>query len=302
MQPYIFVGDSTSTPNQIGGVQEPAPNATLHYTGSAGENAGAGHIGRYVARYDWFGQARLFWGTLDVYAQQHTVDAYRFELGNVGDAGVVQRYIDDTLNNIDNCLARRVAYGIGADAPAKGSGPMTNMTNATTPYPSLYPLATSQEPNKSNAGLTVAVIARDDLFTSTDMTGVMSQLAPQKVNLEVVAPRIGQLNSGVTANASYITTSDIFYDAILIGSSANGTAPKLSMDEMSFVMEAYSHGKAIAALGSSGSDLLQALGIAGQPGIYSGEAFAVTGQVLDALSGPVRFPQRFPTDDTSQMC
>ncbi len=45
MQPYIYEGDQTSTPDDIGGVQEPGPNATLQYT-TQGEMAGMGPIGR----------------------------------------------------------------------------------------------------------------------------------------------------------------------------------------------------------------------------------------------------------------
>ena len=48
MQPYIYEGDSISTPNGIGGVQEPSQNATLAYT-TNGESAGSGPIGRYAA-------------------------------------------------------------------------------------------------------------------------------------------------------------------------------------------------------------------------------------------------------------
>ncbi len=48
MQPYIYEGDQTSTPNGIGGVQEPGQNATLEYT-TNGEMAGTGPIGRYVS-------------------------------------------------------------------------------------------------------------------------------------------------------------------------------------------------------------------------------------------------------------
>ena len=244
----------------------------------------------------------MFWGSLDIYAQQHTVDAYRFELGNVGNPPVVQAYIDNTLNPIDNCLARRVAYGVGATLPAIGSGPRTNLTNATTPYPSLYPLATSQEPNKSNEGLQVAIIANDTLTTTADTQAMMTLLSAQKVSLAVVAPRIGELKTGVTANASFITTSDIFYDAIFIGSAAGANGTGLDTNSYDFVMEAYGHGKAIGALGSSGSAILKSLGIAGEPGVYSGNAAAVTSQVLKALSGPVRFPQRFATDDIKAIC
>ena len=305
MQPYIFEGDSISTPNGIGGVQEPSANQTLAYTKSSGEMAGSGPIGRFVSVYDWFGQARTFWGSLDIYAAQHAVDAYRFELGNIGNPPVVQSYIDNTLNNIDNCLARRVAYGIGAALPAIGSGPRTNLTNSTTPYPSLYPLNPGQETNKSNAGLQVAVIANDTMLTEADVQSMMSLLSAQQVNLTVVAPIIGTLKSGVNATASFIITSDIFYDAIFIGSLTSSSSmgdAVLDMDEFNFVMEAYGHGKAIGAFGSSGSSILQGLGIANEPGIYSGDAATVTTNVLNALSGPVRFPQRFPTDDVQAIC
>ena len=305
MQPYLYEGASTSTPNGVGGVQEPSVGETLSY---AIENAGAGPIGRYVSTYDWFGQARIFWGSLDVYAQQHTVDAYRFELGNVADLQVVQKYIDNTLNSIDNCLARRVAFGVGAEMPAAGSGPSTNLTASTTPFSSLYPLNPGQEPKKSNDGLTVAAVASATRLSSADVQAIISELSQQKVGLAVVAPRIGVLQTGVTANASFITTSDIFYDAVFIGSAGGSNssyaagANGLTSDAMNFVMEAYGHGKAIGALGSSGSAILKSLGIDGKPGVYSGDAGAVASGVLTALSGPVRFPQRFSTDDVEGIC
>ncbi|KAK5170276.1 uncharacterized protein LTR77_004863 [Saxophila tyrrhenica] len=309
MQPYIFEGNSTSTPNDIGGVQEPGANAALHYT-SAGERAGAGPVGRYVAQYDWFGQARLFWNTLDNYAQQHTVDAYRFELGNVGNADVVQRYIDNTLDKIDTCLARRVAYGIGATMPpanttASRSTMQRRSNSSQAEFPSLYPLGMGLEPNKSNEGLQVALVANDTLGTEAEVQAMMSLLSAQKVSLTLVAPRIGMLKTGVTANASFITTSDVFFDAIFIGSSiiSNGTnSAGLDTDPYNFVMEVYGHGKAIGALGTSGSAILNGLGVGGEAGVYSGSAMDVTVGVLDALAGPVRFPQRFTTDDVEAIC
>ena len=82
----------------------------------------------------------------------------RFELGHLSDPAVQQRYIDSILNNVDNCLARRVAIGISATLPAIGSGP-SRSTNANTTVPSFYPLISSLEPNKSNAGLVIGILA-----------------------------------------------------------------------------------------------------------------------------------------------
>jgi catalase len=304
MQPYIYEGDQTSTPNDIGGVAEPGPNATLEYT-SPGEMAGQGPIGRYKPFFDFFGQTRSFWYSLDIYAQQHTVDAYRFELANVGDAAVVQRYIDQTLNKIDNCLARRVAYGIGATLSAVGSGPMGNSTSSMFSY--LYTLDNNQ--TKSNVGLQVAVIANDTLLSTADVSAMMPLLSAQKVNLTIIGPHIGMLDTGVNATASYLIASSVFYDAVFIGSNTanNGSSDSsgsegLTYTMASFIEQAYSHGKAVGALGASGMVFLNGLGISGQPGVYSGDAGAVTTQVLNALSGPVRFPQRFPTDDVASIC
>ena len=209
MQPLIFEGDSTSAPNDIGGIQEASPEQTLPYTSSRGEMAGRGNIGRYQPIYDWAGQTRNFWGTLDIYAKQHTVDAYCFELGNVGDAKVVQRYINNILNKIDNCLARRVAVKIGFQVPELGSGPLSNVTNSTAPYPSLYPMTQGLEPDKSNEGLVVGIIADDNLLSPSDLSAVIALLNKQKVLFEVVSNRQGTLRSGLSANQSYITTSSI---------------------------------------------------------------------------------------------
>jgi catalase len=86
------------------------------------------------------------------------------------------------------------------------------------------------------------------------------------VNLAVVAPRIGTLESGVNATASYIATSSIFYDAIFIGSLSSGSNSTGSLtlvdNAKAFITEPYSHGKAIGALGGSGAAFMQGLGLA----------------------------------------
>jgi catalase len=209
MQPLLFEGASTSTPNDIGGVQEPSANQTFQFTGASGQSAGTGNIGRYLDYNNWALQARTFWGSMDIYAQQHTVDGYRFELGHVADASVVSNYINTILNPIDNCLARRVAFGIGAPMPAIGTGGTANLTNATTPYPSLYPLNPGQETNKSNEGLAIGIIAGDNMLSTADLASVMPVLAAQNVTFDVIGSHVGSLASGVNATSSFILTSSV---------------------------------------------------------------------------------------------
>ena len=135
---------------------------------------------------------------------------------------------------------------------------------------------------------------------------MMPLLSSQKVSLAIVAPHIGMQQSGINATASYITASSVFYDAVFIGSAAMNATGALILDSnaASFVEEAYSNGKAIGALGNSGSAFLQGMGLIANDslGIYAGKAAEVTSSVLNALSGPVRFPQRFPTDDVASIC
>jgi catalase len=319
----VFVGNSISTPNDIGGVVAAGPNETLPYAPSSGISAGSGNIGRYkVDNPIEFAQARLFWNTMDTYAQQHTVDAYRFELGNVANTSVVQIHVDTFINQIDNCLARRVAYGIGATLPALGSGPASNsssMDGAFAGYPSLYPLNPGNQPNKSNAGLTVAVLATDDTFTEADMETMLPLLQAQQVSLAVVGPRMGMLNTGVNATQSYLTASSVFYDAVFVASPSASTTsnstdsgtcdslptPFLDSYSEAFLVQAYSHGKPLAGLGSYGECILTSVGTGGvneSLGLYAGDAGTVTSDILEALAGPGRFPQRLPVDDVEAIC
>lgn len=300
MQPLIFQGSSASSPNNIGGVLNANASEALAYTGLPAEGV-SGAIGRYPILNDNFGQARTFWRGLDKYAQQHTVDAYRFEVGHTSPP--IQAEFIKVLNKIDNCLARRVAFGIGAELPAVGSGPAPDSSSAAMRFPSLYPLAAGMEPNKSNEGLVIGVLADDGILSPADLGGVVPLLSAQRVLYEVVAPRMGRLQSGVMANQSFITTSSIFYDAIIVGSIArSGPPPPCSAmtAQLDFLAEAYSHGKAIGAI-SSGSALLDCLRYRTDEitGIFSGGARDVTTNLLTALSGPVRFPNRFPVDNPS---
>lgn len=317
MQPLLFQGASTSSPNDIHGVvgaslNSTSPNSTIPFTGIPPETA-SGEIGRYPNLHDSFGQARAFWSSLDKYAKQHTVDAYRFELGHVSDKRVQQRYIDDILNKIDNCLARRVADGIGATLPSSMKNNTTGegSNTTTTGIRSFYPLTPSYEPNKSLAGLVIGILANDTRLSLSDLLAIAPVLAAENATFEVVAPRINKLDTGVVANQSFITTSSVFYDAIIVGSTirTNGTATAGKMGAgkgldafTQFVQEAYGHGKAVGVIGAGGGGVDEVLKLAGvevdkELGVFAGSAGDVVREVVGALKGPVRFPERFGVDD-----
>jgi catalase len=283
MQPEIYEGSSTSSPDGIGGLVRANATSTLEY----GNETVNGAIGRFVAVSDDFTQATSFWNSLDAFAQQHTVDAYRFELGNVANSTVVSTYINEILNNIDNCLARRVAFGVGAPLPA------VFKSNKTIPvYPSEFKLA--NQGNLSVEGLVVGILADDNSLSVGDLSSLQATFAPLNLMFQVVAPHQGMLNTGVLANSSYITTSSIFYDALIIGGAETAT-PKDTL--ISFVMEAFGHGKPIAAIGN-GTQVFSDLGlnVNSSLGLFAGGATQVASQIVQALMSPGRFPQRNPLD------
>jgi C-terminal domain found in long catalases len=104
-------------------------------------------------------------------------------------------------------------------------------------------------------------------------------------------------------NLPNLPLTEYSYDAIVTGSlSLNTTADNsttFAADQ--FVLEAWSHGKAIGAIGGRGVKFMDSIGLTIDPasGIFNDNAAAVTGDLLDVLSGPVRFPQRFPVDDAN---
>ena len=309
MQPFLYEGVSQSSPDGLDGVIPAPVNQSLPYTGNPPELSN-GTIGRFEFPSESFSQARTFYYTLDKYAQQHLVDGYRFELGHVAVPAVQQRYIDDVLNKIDNCLARRVAEGIGASLPAIGSGAGNTTSNSTvTRIPSLYPLAGAFEPNKSNAGLTVGILADDNHLSTAQLGMVAAMLQSEQVSYEVVSSHIGKLQTGVFSNQSYVTTSSVFYDTVIIGSSTqsnksgnNDCAWVTQFNTQQFIQEAYGHGKALAVMGGECMSAYSGMGISpdGSLGVYTqGNLETMVMNVMQALAGPVRFPQRFPVDDMS---
>ena len=301
MQPLLYEGNSASSPNNISGVQGASPSDTLPY----GSEIVNGAIGRYPLYNDFYEQARSFWYTLDQYAQQHTVDAYRFELGHVS-AKVQAEYISNVLNQVDNCLARRVAYGIGATLPTIGSG--SSSTNVSK-FPSLYQLTPDTLSSRLD-GLFVGILASDTSLSAADLSSLTAVLTASSVLHEVIAPRQGLLRTGATANQSYLTTSSIFYDAIVVGGPVgdNSSAPvSMQPPVLDFLREAYGHGKPLGFI-SPPMSFISDLGYPVNPdiGIFStgnGNSTSTLAQsILAALQSPGRYPQRNPVDDIGAIC
>ena len=290
MQSNIFEGESASSPNGIGGVMAASPQEALAV---ANENL-SGQVGRFQPFNDPITQARGFWFSMDQYAQQHTVDAYRFELGHVSNPNVTAKYISTILNPVNNCLARRVAFGVGAPMPAIGTG---SSVVPNTTFPSIYPLATNV--SIPVTGLMVAILTTSDDIPMATYKTLTSALSSDKALFEVVASHQGVLASGVPSNESYVTTSSVLFDAVVIVSGGFSANTSIPMVQQEFVREAFGHGKPI---GEGGSGFLSSLQLTGMGLFMSSDAGSVMSSVIGSMEMPGRYPQRNPLDDVKAIC
>jgi catalase len=286
MQMYLFEGNSASSPNDINGTTPASGPSSYGY----GDQYFAGRLGRYQINNDPYGQAAIFWNSQNNYTQQHTVDAYRLELGLVASQDIKIKFVDKVLNSIDNCLARRVAYGLGIPLPAARDIPTYNAT-----YPSQVP--TEYTTPQPLTGLNVGIVTDDRGPSAADIASMKAVFDVAELNFDLVAPHQGALTNGASAGNSYTTTSSVFYDAVIV---ASDTQPP---DLQIFVQEAYTHGKPIGALGSSSMALLGTLQPQSNAGLFSEtSATALAQDIASAIAMPGRYPERLPLDDVQAIC
>ena len=77
--------------------------------------------GRSESFRDFYSQAALFWNSMSAAEKEHIADAFHFEVGSVKDKKIKQRVVD-MFGNVSPELARMIARGVGANAPAGPGG------------------------------------------------------------------------------------------------------------------------------------------------------------------------------------
>ncbi|KAI7900241.1 catalase-like domain-containing protein [Cokeromyces recurvatus] len=199
--------------------------------------------GRSSKFFDFYSQAQLYWNSLNVYEKQQLVDGARFEIGKSNSMDVRRRMIN-VLNHIDNQLARRVAYGIGVELPNK----VVENQNKTSVGLSIeaYPKAESIRTR------TVAILTAPGTDTK-DARDMYNYLASKGAYPSFVGVHQG-VQDGLNITNTYVTTSSVLWDAIYVpggNKSIDIMTSRTSMfafnEPQMFVMDAFRHGKPIAA-------------------------------------------------------
>jgi catalase len=247
---------------------------------------------------DHFTQASMFYRSLAPVEQDHVAAAYTFELSKCYEQRIRERQLL-ALANIDEDLCRKVAAGLGLDAPAPTIAPVESPTTAAvSQLGGSWPVA----------GRVVGVIIGPD-SDPQDIQAVRAGLVAAGVLPLVVGPRGGTIGS-IVAQRTYANAASIEFDAIIIigntppaadalpsldAKSASGGGPETTLDPRvhKLIGEAWRHAKAIGFVPGASATSTTAGVPTGAPGIVHGRPSPVASQIIDLLTAH-RAWERFP--------
>ena len=246
MQQAVHTSPTSYFKNSIGGgcpaLSESAADTFKHYTQKVeGEKIRK----RAEAFQDHYSQAALFWNSMTAVEAEHIVAAYRFELGHVLDKDIRARVVEQ-LGHVNSELARRVAAGVGVEAP---SG---NVSASDKASPAL-----SQVTDGAGLGITsrkVAVLVADGVDAVGTRT-LLNGLTERGAAPELLAPTDGTVRTSdgedLPVDGAINTVASVLYDAVAVPCGPE-SVETLSGDgyAVHFITEAYKHAKPVAAFGS----------------------------------------------------
>ncbi|MFA6866283.1 MAG: catalase [Clostridia bacterium] len=193
---------------------------------------------------DHFTQATMFYNSMTSVEKEHIKSALKFELGNCMDMGVKNRVVE-MLNNIDNCLAKEVATGIGVNPPKT---PKVYSTK-------LSPALSQENTIKIADTLKVAILVTDG-FDYEEVEKFTQVLHESKVCYEIVSSSFGKITSSggkqLDVGKSFLNAASVNYDGIYIPSGKINIENMINCEDvMIFIKETYMHAKTIGANGEA---------------------------------------------------
>ncbi|WP_281291158.1 catalase HPII [Paraburkholderia panacisoli] len=248
----INVGQASYEPNSLSGgwPKETDPAASDGGFASYQERVEGTKIRvRSESFADHFSQAALFYNSMSQPEKDHIAAAYQFELGKVTKPDIRARVVNEILANFDADLAAKVAEGLGLPAPKKGTAKL----NGPKQSPALSLL------NRVKPGIKTCKIA---LLAASGSDGAAIRQLQQALQGEgaapmLIAPTLAAID-GMAPDATIGGLPSIMFDAVIVvGGDAGAKTLAQSGDARHFVLEAFKHLKAIAAIGA-GRDVLAA--------------------------------------------
>ncbi|MDB5730123.1 MAG: katE [Variovorax sp.] len=266
-QQAIHRGAAAYEPNTLGnGSEFRVDGASAGFQSFAQELDARKVRGRSADFDDHFTQARLFFNSQGTVEKEHIVAAFRFELSKVELPAIRQRVVDN-LAHVDEKLARRVAEGIGADAPdaraaAGRAGYHEHRIGMVLDEAPSLAMASGVEGSARTRR--VAVLVADGV-DSASLKPVQQAIEQAGAHCTVVAARLGTVTSAskrqIVVEATFANRPSVLFDAVLVPAGREGIdALARNGDAVHFVLEAYKHGKALCTIGE-GARLLATLGL-----------------------------------------
>ncbi|MFE5141338.1 catalase [Streptomyces fagopyri] len=242
---------------------------------------------------DHFTQPRLFWLSMTATEREHIVAAYTFELSKCWETAIKERALK-VLANIDAGLCAQVAAGLGLPSPE----PTVEQVEPL-PSPALSQLGHAWPVD----GRVVGIVTESGQDLEGVRTARQAVLDAGMVPL-VIAPTGGVLDADgapVTVQRTFANARSTEFDALLlagapaVGADAYGARDAKADDDVAaatgidprvllLMMEAYRHGKTIAAW-DEGAEALVAAGISpGSPGVVTLDSPAALDEVTELLA------------------
>ncbi len=239
---------------------------------------------------DHFSQARMFWISQTEFEQQHLVSAFQFELLKLQAPDIRQRMVNN-LAHVDPTLAARVSAPLGIAAPdplaASVRAGFRKEPEGLSVNESLALSMRVTTPGKIYTRKVAILVA--DGVEAAGVEVIRTALAKAGADVKLLAAGLGKVitsdGQSLAVDAALVTTPSITFDALVLPSLGTGVAGLAANgDAVLFVLEAYKHCKAIAALASGGHLLPVDLRIdaAENPGISEPRA----GVVLSSSETP----------------
>ncbi|GAB3622479.1 catalase CatB [Mariniluteicoccus endophyticus] len=236
---------------------------------------------------DHFSQAGMFFRSLTEVEQEHVIGAYTFELSKCFEVAVRERQLQ-ALANIDDRLCAEVADGLGLPAPRPSQKPSADET--------LSPALRMVGQEFPVDGRQVGVVVDEDTKPG-DIKGIVDALAGAGGQPLLIAPSGKKLGGDVPVQRTYNTVASIELDAVvMVGRAAPAPEVGKARDARSWqrakqvdpriatlLDQMFRHAKPIGVV-TDAEEAAKAAGVAlDAPGVFSGAAKAVVGDLLKAM-------------------
>ena len=219
-----------------------------------------------------YSQATLFFNSQTPVEQQHIINAFRFELSKVQVPAIRERMVSG-LMNVDERLAREVAFGLGIDEMPEPM-PKVLQKKVKPEVAASKSLSLFARPGDGSIRTRRVAIIVADGVNGREVETLAERLAVEGAVPVILGSRLGRVKSDggkpIEISAPIDAAPAVVFDALVLPG-GEGAADALSKNgrALEFLKDTYRHCKPILVLGAS-TRVLDAAGV--PPKLPSGKA------------------------------